>query len=125
MKEDDSMFPTFAPDWEKGLQGDPHRVFLRSKTGFLNTRLFAHIMKEFTNWWTLINPCLHCFLICDNSSIHRSETIVKAALHSGIHMVYIMSGSSHWFQMHVQKPFGTQKKEMANIQDGKMPLIPP
>ena len=27
MKEDDSIVATFALGWEKGLRGDPHRVF--------------------------------------------------------------------------------------------------
>ena len=124
MVDDDSMMVTFAPGWEKGLRGDPHRLFLRSQSGFLNTELFAYIMQEFTKWWTLRNPGLHCFLICDNLSMHRNDSIVKTALASGIHMIYIMPGSSGWFQVHDQHPFGILKKEMANIRDRKVPLIP-
>ena len=71
-----------------------------------------------------MNPGLHCFLICDNLSIHRNDTIVKTAMLSGIHMIYIMPGSSHWFQVHDQKPFGILKKKMTDIRDQKMPLIP-
>ena len=77
MKKGDGITVTLAPGWEKGLQGDPHRLFLKSETGFLNKDIFAYIMDEFGKWWTVRNPGLHCFLICDNLSIHRSETIVK------------------------------------------------
>ena len=48
-------------------------------------------------------------MISDNLSIHRNDSIVATALRSGIHMLNIMPGSLHWFQVHDQVPFGTLK----------------
>ena len=36
--------------------------------------------------------------------------IVEEARHNGIHMLNIMPGSSHWFQVHDQLPFATVEK---------------
>lgn len=108
------MDPEFAiaPAEEKGLRGSPHRLFLSSKTGYITTELFHCIMTEFTKWWTDTHPGLECFLISDNLSIHRNEMIVKEARRNGIHMLNIMPGSSHWFQVHDQLPFATLKKQL-------------
>ena len=123
MKKGDGITATLEPGWEKGLRGDSHRIFLKSERGFINIELFTYIMDEFRKWWTATRPGLHCFLICDNLSVHRNDTIVKTARRYGIHMIYIMPGSSHWFQVHDQFPFGTLKKEMASIKLRKVPPI--
>ncbi len=116
-----------APAWEKGLRGHPHRLFLQSESGYISTELFACIMDEFTKWWTTTRPGLHCFLISDNLRVHRNEEIVEKASTKGIHMINIMPGSSHWFQVHDQLPFGNLKKKI-NIEKNKLfrsRLIPP
>ena len=63
---------TAAPAEEKGRRNSPHRVFLSSKTGYISTDMFDYIMKEFTKWWSSTRPGLHCFLICDNLTIHKN-----------------------------------------------------
>ena len=75
-----------------------------------------------TNWWTSTRPGLHCFLICDNLSIHKNDSILKTARCKGIHMINIMPGTSHWFQESDQLPFGTLKKKMAELKSQTMPL---
>ena len=70
-------------------------------------------MDDFTDWWRGTHIGLHCFLICDNLSIHCNYSIVKKAWKQGIHFLYIMPGSSHWFQVHDQTPFANLKKDMA------------
>lgn len=106
--------PEYAimPAEEKGLRGAPHRLFLCSKTGYISNDLFKCIMDEFTSWWTSTRPGLECFLISDNLSIHRNPTVVMEAKRNGIHMLNIMPGSSHWFQVHDQLPFAVLKKEL-------------
>ena len=47
MKKGDGITATLEPGWEKGLRGDPHRIFLKSERGFLNIELFTYIMDEF------------------------------------------------------------------------------
>ena len=69
-------------------------------------------MDEFTKWWTSTRPGLDCYLISDNLSIHRNEEIVADAEAKGIHMLNIMPGSSHWFQVHDQLPFAILKKKL-------------
>jgi len=101
-----------APAKEKGLRDSPRRVFLSSETGFISNELFSVIMDEFTEWWTTTHSGLECYLISDNLSIHRNEEIVKKAESKGIHMLNIMPGSSHWFQVHDQLPFAILKKEL-------------
>ena len=90
----------------------PHRLFLVSEKGYLTIELFAYIMKEFADWWKEHHPDLHCFLISDNLRAHTNNDIVATALRSGIHMLNIMPGSSHWFQVHDQLPFANLKKNM-------------
>ena len=70
-------------------------------------------MEEFVNWWKLAHPGLHCFLLSDNMKIHTNEAIVKTARKHGIHMLNIMPGTSHWFQVHDQLPFANLKKNLA------------
>ncbi len=52
-------------------------------------------------------------MISDNLRIHCNKRIVATAMSKGIHMLNIMPGSSHWFQVHDQQPFGLLKKKMA------------
>ena len=62
LKEGEVLQHSVAPKDEKGLRGDPRRLFLSSGSGFMSTELFEYIMNDFTNWWRATNPCLHCFL---------------------------------------------------------------
>jgi len=101
-----------APTAEIGLREHPHRLFLVSDTGYLTIDLFKYIMEEFAKWWTTTHPGLHCFMISDNLRVHVNEQIVATALRSGIHMLNIMPGSSHWFQVHDQLPFAILKNSM-------------
>jgi len=107
-----AFVPAFEPKEEKGLRGHPVRLFLQSEKGYLTIELFRYIMEEFTKWWTTTRPGLHCFLICDNLSAHKDHDIVQKAKSNGIHFINIMPGSSHWFQVHDQEPFGLLKKNM-------------
>ena len=122
VKKGEEITASLAPNWEKGLRGDPHRLFLKSETGYLTNELFKYIMEQFANWWNSTRPGLHCFLICDNLSIHKNECIVKDARSRGIHMINIMPGTSRWFQVHDQLPFGILKKMMAELKNQTMPL---
>ena len=112
LKEGQELLDVVVPDTKFDSHFQPHRLFLASETGYLTTELFKRVMDEFTTWWTTINPDLHCFLVSDNLHIHKNKTIVKDAKDNGIHMYNIMPGSSHWFQVHDQKPFGFLKKKI-------------
>ena len=103
------------PEAEIGLRNHPHRLCLVNKKGYLTAELFAYIMKEFAKWWTDTRPGLDCYMISDNLRIHTNVEVVATALRSGIHMINIMPGSSHWFQVHDQHPFATLK----NVMEGK------
>ncbi len=80
-------------------------------------------MEEFTKWWTATRPGLECFLISDNLRTHTNTEIVDKAKSNGIHMHNIMPGSSHWFQVHDQKPFGSLKKKLKKKKFNFLPLI--
>ena len=101
-----------VPAEEKGLRETPHRLFLSSETGYVSTELFTCIMDDFTNWWTTTNPGVDCLLISDNLAIHKNKAIVAKAEDRGIHMLNIIPGSSHWFQVHDQQPFAVLKKKL-------------
>ena len=107
-----AFVPAFEPKKERGFRNQPYRLFLQSETGYLTIELFRYIMEEFTKWWTSTRPGLHCFLVCDNLSVHKDFDIVSNARRQGIHFINIMPGSSHWFQVHDQQPFGLLKKVM-------------
>ena len=110
----DLMIPEnpILPTAEKGLRETPYRLFLSSETGYISTELFIIIMDAFTYWWTTVHEDVHCLLISDNLAIHKNKAIVKKAKSHGIHMINIMPGSSHWFQVHDQIPFAELKKKM-------------
>jgi len=94
-----------APASERKLRTRPHRLFLQSEKGFLTIGLFKIIMEEFIKWWKRDHSGLHCFLISDNLSIHCNSDIIKTISMHGVHMLNIMPGTSHWFQVHDQLPF--------------------
>ncbi len=102
------------PIEERRLRTRPKRLFLQSEKGFLTAELFKIIMEEFIKWWKRFNPGLHCFLISDNLSIHSNDDIVRTAARHGVHMLNIMPGTSHWFQVHDQLPFANLKKKIGN-----------
>ena len=103
---------TLLPAKERLLRSQPHRLFLSSETGYISSAHFKYIMDEFAKWWTTTRPGLHCFLLCDNVPVHRNKDVVATAKSRGIHLINIMAGSSYWFQVHDQYPFGTLKKMM-------------
>ena len=104
-----------VPTAEKGLRETPHRLFLSSATGYITIDLFDRIMDAFISWWTQGHPGVDCLLICDNLAIHKNKAIVAKAEHRGVHLLTIMPGSSHWFQVHDQEPFAELKKSLIII----------
>lgn len=93
---------------------DIHRVYLSSKSGFVTIPLFKCILDEFSKWWKQHHEGLNCYLVCDNMRAHVNESVKEFANARGIHIIPIMRGSSHWFQVHDQLPFGTLKKNMSH-----------
>ena len=89
-----------------------YKVYLSSETGYMTVSIFQCIMKQFIKWWTESHPGLECYLVCDNLCIHKQKSVKEITEPEGIHIRTIMPGSSHWFQVHDQKPFGTLKKKM-------------
>ncbi len=87
-----------------------HRVFLSSPTAYVTIRLFKCILDEFSKWWNSQHEGLNCYLVCDNLRAHVSDDVKQFANARGIYVFPIMAGSSHWFQVHDQVPFGTLKK---------------
>ena len=113
LKENEGILFALAPPCEKELRNVPHMVFLESEKGYLTAAHFEYIMDDFAKWWNTTRPGLECFLISDNLRIHKNEGIVNEARTKGINMINIMPGSSHWFQVHDQQPFGGLKKKMS------------
>ena len=111
LKKGQEIIDVLKPKNEFGLRNHPYRLFLASVTGYLNITLFRRVIEEFTNWWRTTHAGLDCHLVSDNLPIHRNRSIVDYAESNGIHMHNIMPGSSHWFQVHDQKPFGSLKKK--------------
>ena len=109
-KKGESFVEAWAPHDERGLRGQPYRLFFASETGCLTIEIFKCIMKKFAEWWKTVHPGLVCYTISDNLSIHKNDKIVKIAKDNGIEMLNIMAGSSHWFQVHDQTPFASLKK---------------
>ena len=100
------------PKPEKGLRDSPYRLFLSSRSGYLTIEVFEIIMDAFIYWWTSIRPGVACLLISDNLAFHKNSAIVAKTESNGIYVLNIMPGSSHWFQVHDQKPFAILKKKM-------------
>ena len=96
---------------------DSYRLYLSSKTGYMTKPLFKCIMEHFVKWWNAENPGLHCYLLCDNLNIHINKEVVAFTSARGVNITTIMPGSSHWFQVHDQIPFGTLKKKMADVKN--------
>ena len=107
-----STFRVLTPKKEKGYRGDPVRLYLSSGTGFLNKALFEYIIIQFAKWWKGTQGAVDCFLISDNLPIHTNCHIKTFAKSMGIHMKNTTPGTSHWFQVHDQQPFGALKKKM-------------
>ena len=118
-----AFVPSFSPKKEIGLREHSHRLFLQNKKGYITIELIKYIMDKFIEWWTSTQPGLHCFLICDNLTVHKDYHLVSSARRHCIHFINIMPGSSHWFQLHDQQPFGLLKKNMAHEKfDVSVPL---
>ena len=105
-------FEVLKPIREEGFRSDVYRLYLSSGTGYLNKTLFEYVMVRFVMWWKSSHGHVDCFLISDNLPTHKNKDIVAYAESMGIHMYNIMPGSSHWFQVHDQQPFGALKKKM-------------
>ena len=103
---------TISPKKEKGLRETPHGLFLFSESGYFNTDMFKIIMDEFINWWTSTRPGLERYVISDNLSINKNSEMVSMTKSKGIHILNIMPRSSHWFQVHDQKPLSVPKKKI-------------
>ena len=113
------------PVEERRLRTRPERLFLQSEKGFLTAELFKIIMEEFIKWWKRFHPGLHCFLISDNLSIHRNDDIERTAARHSLHILNIMPGTSHWFQVHDQLPFRNLKKIIARKKKSLFSLFHP
>ena len=92
---------------------DPHMLYLSSEKGYLNKTLFEYIVIEFAKWRQVTRFDLDCFMISDNLPVHKKKDIIELAEGMDIHIYNIMPGSSHWFQVHDQQPFGALKKKMS------------
>ena len=114
--KENGKFEVLAPSQqeakEKGYGIEPIRLYLSSDTGFLNKSLFRYIIIRFAQWWKISHGLVDCFMICDNLPVHANNDIRALAKSLGIHIFYIMPGTSHWFQVHDQQPFGALKKKM-------------
>jgi len=100
------------PKAEKVLRETLYRLLLSSDTGYISIELFCRIMDALIYWWTTTRPGVGCLLISDNFPIHKSSNIIDNAKANGIHIMNIIAGSSHWFQIHDQFPFAELKKKM-------------
>ena len=80
------------------------------------------MMERFINWRTATRSSLDRFFISNNLSIHRDYDIIEMARNKGIHVINIIPGSLHWFQVHDQEPFAILKK---SISDEKKISSPP
>jgi len=123
-KKGEICVQVMAPSKEKGLRGEPHRLFFASESGYISIEIFKYIMDEFAKWWTSTRPGLRCYLISDNLAIHTNNDVVEDAKRRGIEMINIMAGSSHWFQVHDQLPFATLKKKFAALKNDFLPWMP-
>ena len=92
-----------------------YRLYLSSRYGYLTIPLFICILNHFSKWWNESFSGLDCYLICDELRIHVNDDIVQFANSKGIHIKTIMPGSSHWFQVHDQLPFGQLKKKYDTV----------
>ena len=115
--------PAYKSKKEIGLRQQSQRPFLENKTGRLTIELFRYVMDNFISLWTTPLPGLDCFLICDNLSVHKDCDIIKDTLSKGIHLINIMPGSSHWFQVHDQEPFAILKKSVSDEEKKKIILL--
>ena len=111
IQKDGTPFRVLAPMQEKGYRGDPCRLYLSSKTGFLNQPLFDYIIVMFAKWWKSTQGAIDCFLISDNLRTLKNSMTKTFAKSMGIHLKNIILGASHWFQVHDQHAFGALKKK--------------
>ena len=104
-----------------------YKLLLSSKSGYVTIPLFKRIMEHFTKWWNESFPGLDCFLVCDNLPVHVNSSITKFTDSKGVHIKTIMPGSSHWFQVHDQHPFGILKNKIAAKMNkvSRVSLVPP
>jgi len=61
--------------------------------------------------------------VCDRLPVHVNDDVKEFARARGIIIVAIMPGSSHWFQVQDQQPFGTLKRKM-EIQKSRFSVLP-
>ena len=114
VQKDETPFRVLAPKQEKGYRGDPYRLYLANETGCLSKAVFHYIIVMFAKWWRSTQGVVDCFLISDILHIPTNKEVKAFAKSMGIHIKNIMPGTSHWFQVHDQQPFGALKKKMAD-----------
>ena len=129
----------FSPSKPVGPNGEPEEyvdvvrtattydLLLSSKSGYVTIPLFMSIMQHFTKWWNETFPDLQCYLICDNLPVHVNDSVIEFAASKGVFIKPIMPGSSHWFQVQDQLPFGTLKNKMVKKKYKilRVSLLPP
>ena len=100
-------------DFDIKVKGGPElqRLYTSNESGYITIPLFKCILDHFSKWWKQQNPGLFCYLVCDRLPVHVNDDVKKFAKARGIIIMAIMPGSSHWFQVHDQQPFGTLKKK--------------
>ena len=69
------------------------------------------MMERFINWRTATPSSHDRFFICDILTVHRDYDIIEMARNKGIHVINIIPGSLHWFQVHDQEPFAILKNQ--------------
>ncbi len=102
------------------------RLYATSESGYITIPLFKCILDHLSKWWNQCNPSLTCFIICDRLPVHVNKDVQAFAMERNIKIFPIMPGSSHWFQVHDQLPFGDLKKKLLSKKSrfSGLPSIP-
>ena len=111
--DDDCEAELALPNLSQTLKrklGIEMEFFHQTQTGYIDKEAYKKIIIEFCGWWNTIHPGLYCFVLADQLPVHRDPDILKLALERNVFLWSIMSGTSHWFQVHDQFPFGLLKK---------------
>lgn len=90
------------------------RVYLSTDTGYLTKEAFQYVMEEFERWWVSISGGKDCYLLSDNLGAHQNSEVVQSMTRRRIFLWNIMPGTSYWFQVHDNTPFGSLKKGLQN-----------
>ena len=88
------------------------REYLCNETGYLNLQTFSELMDRFYSWWASVSGGKDCYLLSDNLGCHCNEAVVERETKRRAFLWNIMPGSSYWFQVHDNSPFGALKKNL-------------